>query len=283
MCCYIRELRAAIVPIDVRQARISQRGVPLHLIEAFPCHEYKGDPLLLPPVRLPPPPPPLPSSEELDAVPVDSDTVLPVVVDMSPIECSICLCEYTEGEMLRTLPCQHTFHQKCVDQWLQNHSTCCICRSSVLSHPVPLPLESSGPSTDGVSEDSPQIPAQQAAQVQQQDLSVQAGTPHLPFDSMSRARLHGTVSRSDSAAEQPRAASAREQGQMQDYRASWRGPAAFERGVGGAGGSSTQLPSNGEQQAGQPSWMQRNLPIWLIGPRISNAGQRSSVNTVNGV
>lgn len=48
--------------------------------------------------------------------------------------CSICLAEYKESDLLRSLPsCGHLFHVKCVDPWLRMHSTCPICRNS----PVP--------------------------------------------------------------------------------------------------------------------------------------------------
>ena len=33
-------------------------------------------------------------------------------------ECYICLAQFEEGDMLRTLPCQHEFHCACIDKWL---------------------------------------------------------------------------------------------------------------------------------------------------------------------
>ncbi|XP_078431338.1 putative RING-H2 finger protein ATL12 [Wolffia australiana] len=48
------------------------------------------------------------------------------------LECSICLSSFEEAEILRLLPnCKHAFHTKCVDQWLQVHSCCPLCRCKV--------------------------------------------------------------------------------------------------------------------------------------------------------
>jgi len=47
-------------------------------------------------------------------------------------ECVICLSEFKEGEKLRILPkCNHGFHVKCIDKWLNSHSSCPTCRQSL--------------------------------------------------------------------------------------------------------------------------------------------------------
>ncbi|ONK56704.1 uncharacterized protein A4U43_C10F11870 [Asparagus officinalis] len=44
-------------------------------------------------------------------------------------QCSICLADYEEKEILRVMPtCNHNFHVACIDVWLQKQSTCPICR-----------------------------------------------------------------------------------------------------------------------------------------------------------
>lgn len=45
------------------------------------------------------------------------------------LECAVCLSTFEESEILRLLPkCKHAFHKNCIDQWLQNHSSCPLCR-----------------------------------------------------------------------------------------------------------------------------------------------------------
>lgn len=46
-------------------------------------------------------------------------------------KCVVCLSEFEVGEKVRTLPCVHEFHQPCIDQWLEGHKTCPICRVEI--------------------------------------------------------------------------------------------------------------------------------------------------------
>lgn len=49
------------------------------------------------------------------------------------VECAVCLCNFEEDEALRLLPnCGHSFHQDCIDMWLFSHTTCPLCRRSLL-------------------------------------------------------------------------------------------------------------------------------------------------------
>jgi hypothetical protein len=51
---------------------------------------------------------------------------------MEDAQCTICLGEYQEKEVLRIMPkCGHTFHVSCIDMWLRKQSTCPVCRLSV--------------------------------------------------------------------------------------------------------------------------------------------------------
>ncbi|KAF5203550.1 Ring-h2 finger protein atl10 [Thalictrum thalictroides] len=51
-------------------------------------------------------------------------------------QCTVCLAEYQKKDILRILPyCNHYFHVTCIDTWLQQHSTCPVCRISLRSSP----------------------------------------------------------------------------------------------------------------------------------------------------
>jgi hypothetical protein len=43
------------------------------------------------------------------------------------VTCSICLCEYEDGERLVRLPCSHIYHEECVSSWTTNHVRCPLC------------------------------------------------------------------------------------------------------------------------------------------------------------
>ncbi|KAI0504120.1 hypothetical protein KFK09_015068 [Dendrobium nobile] len=52
-------------------------------------------------------------------------------------ECPICLVEFADGEKVRVLPsCNHGFHVRCIDTWLSSHSSCPICRHSLLDKSI---------------------------------------------------------------------------------------------------------------------------------------------------
>ncbi|KXS09107.1 hypothetical protein M427DRAFT_75957 [Gonapodya prolifera JEL478] len=58
--------------------------------------------------------------------------------------CAVCLEEYAKKDTIRTLPCQHEFHKKCIDRWLLGVSaTCPLCKLDVLESLgiVQLPAE----------------------------------------------------------------------------------------------------------------------------------------------
>ncbi|CAJ1890488.1 unnamed protein product [Sphenostylis stenocarpa] len=48
------------------------------------------------------------------------------------VECSICLGQWEDGDMVRSLPsCNHVFHKSCIDAWFTDHANCPVCRSPI--------------------------------------------------------------------------------------------------------------------------------------------------------
>eukprot|EP01017_Pseudomicrothorax_dubius_P048237 TRINITY_DN874_c0_g1_i7.p1 TRINITY_DN874_c0_g1~~TRINITY_DN874_c0_g1_i7.p1 ORF type:complete len:157 (-),score=18.13 TRINITY_DN874_c0_g1_i7:367-837(-) len=49
-------------------------------------------------------------------------------------ECSICVCAFAPGEIIRELPCKHIYHHKCIKPWFATSSSCPNCRSDIEAH-----------------------------------------------------------------------------------------------------------------------------------------------------
>ena len=45
--------------------------------------------------------------------------------------CSICLENFHREEIVRTLPCFHSYHANCIDPWLRSKPTCPICKLDI--------------------------------------------------------------------------------------------------------------------------------------------------------
>lgn len=48
------------------------------------------------------------------------------------IECPVCLEPLQADEMVRALPCCHSFHIQCIDPWLSSNHTCPVCKHDLL-------------------------------------------------------------------------------------------------------------------------------------------------------
>uniref|UniRef100_A0A3Q7J6F3 RING-type E3 ubiquitin transferase n=1 Tax=Solanum lycopersicum TaxID=4081 RepID=A0A3Q7J6F3_SOLLC len=47
--------------------------------------------------------------------------------------CSICLDYYSDGQIIGSTDCHHTFHFDCINQWLMQVNSCPICRRTALA------------------------------------------------------------------------------------------------------------------------------------------------------
>jgi hypothetical protein len=48
-------------------------------------------------------------------------------------ECAVCLSDFEDEDNVRLLPkCGHIFHPDCIDMWFDSHSTCPLCRASLV-------------------------------------------------------------------------------------------------------------------------------------------------------
>jgi E3 ubiquitin-protein ligase ATL6/9/15/31/42/55 len=53
------------------------------------------------------------------------------------LECAVCLSKFEDTEILRLLPkCKHAFHIDCIDNWLEKHSSCPLCRHKVSANDI---------------------------------------------------------------------------------------------------------------------------------------------------
>ncbi|CAI9552470.1 unnamed protein product, partial [Staurois parvus] len=72
--------------------------------------------------------PPPADNEKIQALPTIQITEEHVG---SGLECPVCKEDYTVGESVRQLPCNHLFHNDCIIPWLEQHDTCPVCRKSL--------------------------------------------------------------------------------------------------------------------------------------------------------
>merc|ERR1719210_94571 len=46
-------------------------------------------------------------------------------------KCLICLDEFNDGDDVKTLPCLHIYHQKCIERWLNTDNSCPVCKTVI--------------------------------------------------------------------------------------------------------------------------------------------------------
>lgn len=67
------------------------------------------------------------NNEQIDAFPTETFVPRPNQSEQDTT-CSVCWDKYQARNILRRLPCLHTFHRDCIDPWLKMKSQCPICR-----------------------------------------------------------------------------------------------------------------------------------------------------------
>lgn len=72
--------------------------------------------------------------EERNSLEVSSKLEEGLVLSVNEEEpsCSICLCEYEMGESVMRLPCNHIYHESCLDSWVTNHVRCPLCNYDLM-------------------------------------------------------------------------------------------------------------------------------------------------------
>ncbi|GLJ39533.1 hypothetical protein SUGI_0807830 [Cryptomeria japonica] len=101
-----RAFRRAMGNDNVRTA--ATRGLERSVIESFPVFSY--------------------------------DLVKGLKAQAKGSECPVCLSDFEDDEMVRLLPkCNHAFHPDCIDMWLCSHTTCPVCRTSLVPTDEPNP------------------------------------------------------------------------------------------------------------------------------------------------
>ena len=84
----------ALLALDEEAAQ-RPSGVPAERLAALPTHEWRGG----------------------EGAGVGAPT------------CAVCLEAAVEGDLLRTLPCAHSFHVACIDRWLSGSTFCPVCKT----------------------------------------------------------------------------------------------------------------------------------------------------------
>ncbi|CAG8599436.1 4358_t:CDS:2 [Paraglomus brasilianum] len=74
-------------------------------------------------------PPPAPE-DIINNLPRSKITKKQVVEEQ--LNCPVCKEDYSEGEEVVSLPCNHAFHDDCIKPWLKMNGTCPVCRYSLV-------------------------------------------------------------------------------------------------------------------------------------------------------
>jgi len=62
---------------------------------------------------------------------VNKETEIEVFYEIKKGYCTICCEDINYSQIIRKFKCGHTFHYKCIDEWLENNTKCPICRYDI--------------------------------------------------------------------------------------------------------------------------------------------------------
>jgi len=68
-----------------------------------------------------------------------AETAPPKGSDEDNSKCMVCMEHFEQGEALRSLPCLHRYHQRCIDEWLVRSPECPICKHDITIVPQQPP------------------------------------------------------------------------------------------------------------------------------------------------
>jgi len=93
--------------------------------------------------------------------------------DDYPRECCICMSDFSEGDVIVVTNCEHVFHKRCCQEWLQQARTCPVCRTDI---PTALGMSEhgsdAGDSADGETRPRPNRPPLNREEFHQEVVSL---------------------------------------------------------------------------------------------------------------
>lgn len=108
----------ALLNLAERLGEVKSRGLSRSDIERLHCYRYEAS----------------------SATVADGSEESSTATHLDQTSCVVCLCDFEAKELVRSLPCLHEFHARCVDKWLKMNRTCPLCRADV-TEPTKMEVE----------------------------------------------------------------------------------------------------------------------------------------------